>query len=287
MEYIYILRPWQWVKNLLILVPIILTKPLSLDNLQNNLIIFISFSLLASGNYILNDIKDLQNDKLHPKKKFRPIASGKIDINNAKIYSFLVISSSLALTYLVESKLIIYYFFYLLFAYFYTNYFKYIFLINSFSISTFFLIRLLIGGAVSNIKISIYLAMYIFFTSFFIATLKKNAILNTQGIKKSEYLALLKKENLTISTDSLSVISLLLSNVTLIIWSLNNLTEMTETKFAIMIVFLVFYFLFTLLLHTNSKKGELEDFVLGIIQDRNLVLLLIVLLVSFYYVYFN
>ncbi len=287
MEYIYILRPWQWVKNLLILVPIILTKPLSLDNLQNNLIIFISFSLLASGNYILNDLNDLQNDKLHPKKKFRPIASGKIDINNAKIYSFLVISSSLALTYLVESKLIIYYFFYLLFAYFYTNYFKYIFLINSFSISTFFLIRLLIGGAVSNIKISIYLAMYIFFTSFFIATLKKNAILNTQGIKKSEYLTLLKKENLTISTDSLSVSSLLLSNVTLIIWSLNNLTEMTETKFAIMIVFLVFYFLFTLLLHTNSKKGELEDFVLGIIQDRNLVLLLIVLLVSFYYVYFN
>ncbi len=287
MEYIYILRPWQWVKNLLILVPIILTKPLSLDNLQNNLIIFISFSLLASGNYILNDIKDLQNDKLHPKKKFRPIASGKIDINNAKIYSFLVISSSLALTYLVESKLIIYYFFYLLFAYFYTNYFKYIFLINSFSISTFFLIRLLIGGAVSNIKISIYLAIYIFFTSFFIATLKKNAILNTQGIKKSEYVTLLKKENLTISTDSLSVSSLLLSNVTLIIWSLNNLTEMTETKFAIMIVFLVFYFLFTLLLHTNSKKGELEDFVLGIIQDRNLVLLLIVLLVSFYYVYFN
>ena len=287
MEYIYILRPWQWVKNLLILVPIILTKPLSLDNLQNNLIIFISFSLLASGNYILNDLQDLQNDKLHPKKKFRPIASGKIDINNAKIYSFLVISSSLALTYLVESKLIIYYFFYLLFAYFYTNYFKYIFLINSFSISTFFLIRLLIGGAVSNIKISIYLAIYIFFTSFFIATLKKNAILNTQGIKKSEYLTLLKKENLTISTDSLSIISLLLSNITLIIWSLNNLTEMTETKFAIMIVFLVFYFLFTLLLHTNSKKGELEDFVLGIIQDRNLVLLLIVLLVSFYYVYFN
>ena len=287
MEYIYILRPWQWVKNLLILVPIILTKPLSLDNLQNNLIIFISFSLLASGNYILNDLKDLQNDKLHPKKKFRPIASGKIDINNAKIYSFLVISSSLTLTYLVESKLIIYYFFYLLFAYFYTNYFKYIFLINSFSISTFFLIRLLIGGAVSNIKISIYLAIYIFFTSFFIATLKKNAILNTQGIKKSEYLTLLKKENLTISTDSLSIISLLLSNITLIIWSLNNLTEMTETKFAIMIVFLVFYFLFTLLLHTNSKKGELEDFVLGIIQDRNLVLLLIVLLVSFYYVYFN
>ncbi len=287
MEYIYILRPWQWVKNLLILVPIILTKPLSLDNLQNNLIIFISFSLLASGNYILNDIKDLQNDKLHPKKKFRPIASGKIDINNAKIYSFLVISSSLTLTYLVESKLIIYYFFYLLFAYFYTNYFKYIFLVNSFSISTFFLIRLLIGGAVSNIKISIYLAIYIFFTSFFIATLKKNAILNTQGIKKSEYVTLLKKENLTISTDSLSVSSLLLSNVTLIIWSLNNLTEMTETKFTIMIVFLVFYFLFTLLLHTNSKKGELEDFVLGIIQDRNLVLLLIVLLVSFYYVYFN
>ena len=80
---------------------------------------------------------------------------------------------------------------------------------------------------------------------------------------------------------------ILLSNITLIIWSLNNLTEMTETKFAIMIVFLVFYFLFTLLLHTNSKKGELEDFVLGIIQDRNLVLLLIVLLVSFYYVYFN
>jgi len=287
MEYIYILRPWQWVKNLLILVPVILTRSFSFDNIENNLIIFISFSLLASGNYILNDLKDLQNDKLHPKKKFRPIASGKINKNNAKIYSFVLIFSSLILTYLVESKLLIYFFSYLLFGYFYTNYFKYFFLINSFSISIFFLIRLLIGGVVDNIKISIYLATYIFFTSFFIAVLKKNSILNTEGIKNSEYLTILKKENSTISTDILSIISLLFSNVTLIIWSLNNLTHMTGAKYSMMIIFLSFYFLFTLLLHTNSKKGEFEDFVLGIIKDRNLVLIIIVLIISFYYLYFN
>ena len=287
MEYIYILRPWQWVKNLLILVPVILTRSFSFDNIENNLIIFISFSLLASGNYILNDLKDLQNDKLHPKKKFRPIANGKINKNNAKIYSFVLIFSSLTLTYLVESKLLIYFFSYLLFGYFYTNYFKYFFLINSFSISIFFLIRLLIGGVVDNIKISIYLATYIFFTSFFIAVLKKNSILNTEGIKNSEYLTILKKENSTISTDILSIISLLFSNVTLIIWSLNNLTHMTGAKYSMMIIFLSFYFLFTLLLHTNSKKGEFEDFVLGIIKDRNLVLIIIVLIISFYYLYFN
>ena len=97
MEYIYILRPWQWVKNLLILVPVILNRSFSFDNIENNLIIFISFSLLASGNYILNDLKDLQNDKLHPKKKFRPIANGKINKNNAKIYSFVLIFSSLTI----------------------------------------------------------------------------------------------------------------------------------------------------------------------------------------------
>ena len=49
-------------------------------------IVLLSFSLLASSTYIFNDIKDLEQDRLHSKKKFRPIAAGNISIHQAKIY---------------------------------------------------------------------------------------------------------------------------------------------------------------------------------------------------------
>ena len=177
MSYIHILRPWQWIKNLLILIPCLLNKPFSQESFFDSLTIFFVFSLFVSGNYILNDIADIKMDKLHPKKRFRPLPSGKIKLNFAKAYSALLIIPSLLYVNLIDSKLLLYFFLYFLVANLYTHYLKFIFLINSISISTFFLIRLLIGGEVSNVNISIYLSTYIFFSSFFIAVLKKNSII--------------------------------------------------------------------------------------------------------------
>ena len=77
--YFKLLRPWQWGKNLLIIIPIILSSSFSLDKLYQSIILFFLFSLIVSGNYILNDLSDVDLDRNHPEKKHRPIASGKIN----------------------------------------------------------------------------------------------------------------------------------------------------------------------------------------------------------------
>ena len=286
MKYINILRPWQWVKNLLILIPSLLNKPFVGESFLDSLNIFFLFSLLVSGNYILNDIIDIESDKLHPKKKFRPIASGEINLNVGKIYSGVIIIASIFFVNLTQSDLLIYFLGYLIIANIYSHYLKYIFILSSLSISIFFLIRLLIGGVVSNVDISIYLSTYIFISSFFIAILKKSSIINTKGIKDNDYLDTLKKENKIFDTEKLSLISLFLSNLTLIIWSIINLGNLSLLKASSGLLFLTFYFFLTLTLHRKSQKGDLEDFVLGFIKDKNLLGLSTITTISFYYFYY-
>jgi len=75
------IRAHQWVKNFLIFIPLITSHQITNSSLFLSAVIaFIAFSLCASATYILNDLADLESDRKHPKKKFRPMASGDISI---------------------------------------------------------------------------------------------------------------------------------------------------------------------------------------------------------------
>ena len=74
-----VLRPHQWVKNLLVLVPILLDHRLTeADVVARGLTAFTAFCLAASGGYILNDLLDVHADRAHPTKRQRPFASGAL-----------------------------------------------------------------------------------------------------------------------------------------------------------------------------------------------------------------
>ena len=93
-KYLQLLRPTHWIKNIIIALPVVLSNQINYNSLVNLLLGFISFSFLASAGYILNDIKDIENDRQHAIKRNRPIAAGEVDINNAFIISlFLIIVS--------------------------------------------------------------------------------------------------------------------------------------------------------------------------------------------------
>ena len=109
---IKILRIEQWAKNLIILIPAVLSSSFEIFYNYEIYIIFISFSLLASSTYILNDIKDLEQDKIHPEKKFRPLASGSLNQNVAYFYSFLLFIVSFLITYFVNYYLLVLYLIY-------------------------------------------------------------------------------------------------------------------------------------------------------------------------------
>ncbi|MFZ3137369.1 MAG: UbiA family prenyltransferase [Thermodesulfovibrionales bacterium] len=93
------LRTYQWAKNLLIFVPLITSHRLSdIDLLFRAFIAFASFSLCASCVYIINDLMDLSVDWQHPRKRYRPFASGALSIKNGIFMSMLLLSMGLAIS---------------------------------------------------------------------------------------------------------------------------------------------------------------------------------------------
>ena len=131
LSYLKALRPWQWVKNLLILVPFILSNSYSFEKLLYFLALFFLFSLFVSGNYILNDLSDIHLDKNHPEKKDRPIAAGDITPYSARKLSLFLFLIAGVTTYLFyEIKVLFLFFLYLGVAVLYTKYLKFINLIT-------------------------------------------------------------------------------------------------------------------------------------------------------------
>ena len=98
-HYYYILkllRPRQWIKNFALFTALVLGGQLfEIDAFMQVFLGFISFCLLTSSTYIINDILDVKKDKLHPFKKARPIASDKISVREGIIIFIVILSLSL------------------------------------------------------------------------------------------------------------------------------------------------------------------------------------------------
>jgi 4-hydroxybenzoate polyprenyltransferase len=91
------MRPEQWVKNAFVLAPLVFSKHLT----QSEIIVsaigaFGVFCLLAGAVYTLNDLVDVEADRVHPKKRFRPIASGRVPIPLAKVMVIVLVGVSMA-----------------------------------------------------------------------------------------------------------------------------------------------------------------------------------------------
>ena len=78
--YIKLIRPTNWIKNIIIVIPFFLGRKFNVPDTINLIIGVVSFSLMASVGYIINDIRDIEKDRQHPYKKNRPLANGTAKI---------------------------------------------------------------------------------------------------------------------------------------------------------------------------------------------------------------
>ncbi len=100
------MRPHQWVKNVLVFLPLLMAHQVTDVNLVvDALVAFIAFSLLASGTYIINDLVDREHDRQHPTKKNRPIASGALSPGIGYFLSPLLIASAFLISLIALPKL--------------------------------------------------------------------------------------------------------------------------------------------------------------------------------------
>ena len=287
LSYLKTLRPWQWVKNLLILLPFILSNSYSFEKLLYPLALFFLFSLFVSGNYIHNDLSDMDLDKNHPEKKHRPIAAGDITPYSARKLSLFLFLIPGVLTYLFYEIEVLYLFFlYLGLAVLYTKYLKFINLIDAVTISFLFIIRIVIGGVATNVAITIYLYVFIFLMSIFIVYLKKNSILNKKSLENNLFYKTLKQQNKKFSFKKTLFLLGGLVNLSLLSWSYTFLTIITTDGLVALIIYNMIFLYVTTRLIKSSTASKLEDFVYGVVNDKVLLILFLVTLFLFIFFYF-
>ncbi len=97
------LRINQWIKNLFVLIPLVFDRQLLRpDSFLKSMLGFFLFCFVSSSVYIINDIMDIEADKKHPKKRFRPIASGKIQISFAWVLAIIFVVISLGIAFFLS-----------------------------------------------------------------------------------------------------------------------------------------------------------------------------------------
>lgn len=175
MLYFNLLRISHWVKNLFLFLPLFFSGKImdDMSALWHVSIGFILFSFTASSIYIINDLKDVEADRLHPEKKNRPFASGRISANSGIAIAILLLVIAFVGAYLLNI-----YFMFVLSAYFFMNIayslgLKHVAIIDITIIATGFLLRVLAGGLVSNVHISHWIMLMTFLLALFLGLAKR------------------------------------------------------------------------------------------------------------------
>lgn len=149
------LRPKQWIKNLFIFLPLIFGKRLFVSPYDARTVIaFFLFSLTAGVVYLINDIIDVEKDRLHPVKKLRPIASGKISIKQAQITASILGILCFFFSYILNPTFGLVIVAYFVFNLLYTKILKDVVIIDVFCIGGFFLLRIIAGSIVAQVEMS-------------------------------------------------------------------------------------------------------------------------------------
>jgi decaprenyl-phosphate phosphoribosyltransferase len=173
-HFVSLIRVKHWVKNLFVFIPGFFAGVL-FD--QQNLILLITgffcFSFVASGIYIVNDYRDIEVDRNHPKKCKRPLASGAVSVPAALTVAVILFAMGLGLAYFLNQ-----YFFYIIILYLVINLgysmgLKNISILDIMMVASGFLLRTIAGGVIIDVELSKWLLIMVFLGALFIAMAKR------------------------------------------------------------------------------------------------------------------
>jgi 4-hydroxybenzoate polyprenyltransferase/phosphoserine phosphatase len=168
------LRPYQWFKNILLFVPAFFAHELLNRHVfLVTLLATVSFSLVASAIYVVNDLLDLEGDRNHELKKRRPLASGQVSFVTAIWLTLLCLVTGLLLATVVSVNFLLVLLGYAAIAAAYSLYLKTKMLVDVFILSGFYGIRILAGGIATNIIISPWLIAFSLFGFLSLALCKR------------------------------------------------------------------------------------------------------------------
>jgi decaprenyl-phosphate phosphoribosyltransferase len=275
--YIKLIRPTNWIKNIIIVIPFFLGRKFNVPDTINLIIGVVSFSLMASVGYIINDIRDIEKDRQHPYKKNRPLANGTAKIKISFILAIILFIISIYLSLLINTAA-----FFVLIAYFIINYFysvkgKDIRFVDIMILSSFYLMRVIYGGLVVDVPL----------TGWFVATLTM-IVFGISINKRFMELKISVQEKLPgrgYTKEDETILHALMINFSLAALVLLNI----HAYFVLQIQAYYFYCAINVITpgiifyYFDYSKNKSDDPVEKIIKNKGLLFLTILLLILYYY----
>lgn len=246
MALIKLLRVKQWIKNFFVFGALIFSfKFTDLNSIVQSTYAFILFCFISSAVYILNDIVDIEKDRAHPKKRFRPIASGKVSIKKALVVMSLLIAISLGFSFYINKYMTLMLIIYFVNNILYSFFTKKMVILDVMSIALGFILRVLTGGIAIGVTLSPWIILCTLFISLFLGFEKRLAEIKTMGSDSTSSRAILEE------------------------YTIDMLEQFITISSACT---MVFYALYTILVHTNKPMYITNLFVIyGLLRYKYLV----------------
>ena len=267
--YLKLIRVKQWVKNAFVLAPLLFSlKFTEAAALWQSLLAFAAFSLTASFVYVMNDILDRKKDALHPKKKLRPVASGKISVPAALCVAVLMLVLAGAALYEIQNyKTVLTIVIYVLLNVLYSFKLKQVVLVDVLIIAAGFILRVYAGAYAIGVSVSSFIFMATLFLSLFLGFTKRKAELLGSGSETREVL----------NNYSLAMVNqyiLISATLTIMCYALYTLEPSTIAKFdtnrLIYSVVFVLYGMFRYI-YILDRKENAEDPTENLFSDKGLI----------------
>lgn len=231
-NYLKLVRAKHWFKNILIFLPIFFSMNLfNIVDLSICMIAFVIFCISSSIVYVINDISDVEKDRMHEVKKNRPLASGAISMRNAKILLGvlslidIILITIISIIYVninntINVAVILIPIIYIILNILYSKWLKNIPIIDVAILVSGFLFRTMYGGVVINVEISKWLYLMIIFGAFYLGFGKRRNEIIKNGDKSRKVLRYYNKDFL----DKNMYVALALAIVSYSLWSVDTLT---------------------------------------------------------------
>ncbi len=174
MAYIKLLRPQHWAKNLFLFIPLFFSGELFLWHLYPELFLgFAAFSCIASSIYIINDYRDIADDKKHPEKCKRPLASGAVSKAAALVLCLLLVLAGLGIAYFIKEKFLFVIGIYFVLNLAYSFGLKNVPILDIVIVAVGFVLRIKGGAVITGIGLSEWLNIMVFLLALFMAIGKR------------------------------------------------------------------------------------------------------------------
>ena len=265
------LRPKQWAKNVLVAAAPAAAGVLSHGDVVGKVALaFVSFCLVSSATYLLNDVRDLESDRLHPTKRHRPIAAAQLSVPFALVAATVLFVSGLVTAYLVRPEFLIVVGVYIAITATYTMWLKHIAVVDIVAIASGFILRAVAGGVAADVPLSRWFLIVASFGSLFVVSGKRHGEHIDLGDEGAEVRPTLG----TYSRNYLQYVWTMTSGVTVAAYCLwafemapkNEAVPLYELSIVPFVTFILRY----AMLLEQGHGGAPEDVVLG---DRTLLVL--------------